>query len=559
MKLYKEIILSLPALALMTSCADLATEPEGQLTGDLVAKAIEANPSLLIGSVKAINFSIAKEYCASGKDAGRADDFGWPSQCLSDAINAGDALTTPSGYDWFSVASSYQDRTETYANPYQRWAMFYKQIKAVNDLLEQVDLNTDNQKLQQYIGVAKTVRAFDYLQLVQMYAFTYKGHETSPAVPVFIAENEEGYDTLTSRRQTVEMVYGLIEKDLDDGEKYLAEYSRPDKSFVNLSVVYGLKARVALIKNEWSKAADYADKAIKAAAADGVTPASVDEMKAVGSMFNNVAEKNWMWGMTFSQANIETDGEYETWVSQISSLAAYSYTTEAGTYRKINSRLFNTINDTDVRKGWWVNNKAESPLIAGKEWSNSGVTAPLGKACGNLLDFEPYTNVKFGAAQGEIGSTHPYGDFPFMRVEEMYLIKAEAEGRQNEAAGVKTLEDFIKAYRDPSYEYAKKSTTNFIDEVWRQRRIELWCEGFAMGDILRLKKPMVRYCGNSDNVSNWDESYRFNFPAEDNILLMKIPQSEIDGNAYISSDDNNKAGSEAVNGLNPDLRDGVTD
>lgn len=39
-----------------------------------------------------------------------------------------------------------------------------------------------------------------------------------------------------------------------------------------------------------------------------------------------------------------------------------------------------------------------------------------------------------------------------MRVEEMYLIKAEAEAMSgNLAAGKSTLENFVQAYRDPSF------------------------------------------------------------------------------------------------------------
>ena len=40
---------------------------------------------------------------------------------------------------------------------------------------------------------------------------------------------------------------------------------------------------------------------------------------------------------------------------------------------------------------------------------------------------------------------------------------------------------------------------------------------------------------------------------------MTIPQSEINGNEYISADDNNKPGTTPRMGINPELRDGVTD
>lgn len=543
---------------LATSCADLDTAPEGEVTGDQFAKSVAINNELLEGVAKSAFFNIVKEYNVYGASSGRADDFGYPADCLSDGTNSGDIVGVNSGYNWFSVAANYGDRNVNYANPYSRWAMYYNQIKCCNDLLNQIpEASTD--ELKAYRALGKALRAFDYFQLVQRYALTYNGHQQDKSVPMYLSQYDADAADLTTARQTVQFVYDFLDKELAEAVESLEGYERPDKSVMNQAVVYGLMARVALVKNEWAKAAEYAQKAIDAAAEEGIAPASIEDMKQVGNMFISNDENNWMWGLSFGPTNIETDGEYETWVSQISSLASYSYTTETGCYRAINSHLWNTISDTDVRKGWWVDKDCKSPLIEDLSWSNSGESAPLGVGCGNLFDFIPYTNVKFGVYQGQFGTTQTCGDFPMMRIEEMYLILAEAQGRQNEAQGIATLENFVKTYRDPEYTYASKPTSNFIDEIWRQRRIELWGEGFAINDILRLKKPMVRFQGAEDNITNWEQTYQFNLPAEDGTLLMAIPQSEINGNDLISADDNNKLESIPKMGLNPDLRDGVTD
>lgn len=561
MKYNKYYILGVFAAGLMaTSCADLDTKPEGQMTGEQYAESLEKDPSKLASSVSAINYTIAKEYCVFGVSSGRADDFGWPAQCLSEGCNSADIAGVVSGYNWFSTPSSYSDRTYNYANPYERWAMFYNQIKSCNDLLDQIPADTENETLKQYKGIAKAVRAWDYLQLVQAYAKTYVGHQGEAAVPLYISKNEEGYDTLSSRRQTVETIYTKIDQDLAEAAEALGGFSRGDKTFVNQAVVFGLQARVALIKNNWSEAETLAQKAIDAAASEGIYPASISDVSQVGTMFSSINEGNWMWGMSFSITNIPSDGEYETWVSQFSSLASYSYTTETGCYRTINSHLWNSIPETDVRKGWWVDEELNSPLIKGLLWSNSGESAELGRACGNLLDYIPYTNVKFGCYNGELGTTHTCADFPIMRVEEMYLIKAEAQAQQgNDGAAIATLNSFVTAYRDPAYNAANAPVKNLVDEIWRQRRIELWGEGFSMGDIMRLKKPVVRYLGLDDEVTNFPAAWCFNIPAEDDILLNVIPQDEINGNEAISESDQNPSRSTPKMGEYPDLRDGVTD
>ncbi len=561
MKYNKYYILGFLAAGMMvTSCADLDTKPEGQMTGEQYAESLADDPSKLASSVSAINYAIAKEYCVFGVSQGRADDFGWPAQCLSEGCNSADITSVVSGYNWFSTPSTYSDRTANFANPYERWAMFFNQIKSCNDLLDQIPAETEVVSLKQYKGIAKAVRAWDYLNLVQAYAKTYVGHQKDAAVPLYISKNEEGYDTLSSRRQTVETIYAKIDKDLAEAAEVLGDFKRSDKTFVNQAVVFGLQARVALIKNNWSEAEALAQKAISAAAAEGIYPASIGAVSQVGSMFSSISESNWMWGMSFSITNIPSDGEYETWVSQFASLSSYSYTTETGCYRAINSHLWNSIPETDVRKGWWVDAELNSPLIAGLQWSNSGESAPLGRACGNLLDFIPYTNVKFGCYNGELGTTHTCADFPIMRVEEMYLILAEAQAQQgNDGAAIATLNSFVTAYRDPAYNAANAPVKNLVDEIWRQRRIELWGEGFAMGDIMRLKKPVVRYLGLDDAVTNFPAAWCFNIPAEDDILLNVIPMDEINGNEAISDGDQNPTRATPKMGEYPDLRDGVTD
>lgn len=534
------------------ACEDLNTAPDGYtVTTDQKKDASEADPALLEGDANGMFASIGAQFCVYGASSARDDDFGYPSDCLSEGLNSGDMVTPPSDYDWFSGSSTMNDRSYNYANPEARWRIYYNQIKAANDILAVIDPNTEKQELKYYIGLAKAVRAFDYLQLVQAYSLTYNGHTNDPAIPVYLAENQE----LSSARQSVSFVYEVIINDLNDAISKLEGYSRPSKSYINQAVAYGLRARANLLMNKWEEAASDAQNAINMAKAEGLAPVGIQEASKVGRMFINKDETNWMWGMTFDPSAINTDMEYQTWVSQYSSLVSYSYTAEAGCYRRINSQLWNTISGSDVRKGWWVDKDLTSPIIEGLTWTHKGVTVPLGKATGDLLGFEPYTNVKFGAYQGVMGTTTTAGDFPMMRVEEMYLILAEAQGRSSEATGTYTLQNFIKEYRDASYTYI---ASNFIDEIWRQRRIELWGEGFAMKDILRLKKPLVRASKQSSMATNTDKSCQFNIQTEDGWLLMRIPQVEINGNNSISDSDNNNGGKLPSQGDNSSLEDGVT-
>ena len=79
------------------------------------------------------------------------------------------------------------------------------------------------------------------------------------------------------------------------------------------------------------------------------------------------------------------------------------------------------------------------------------------------------------------------------------------------------------------------SEQDFQDEVWLQRRMEIWGEGFSLFDILRLKKPVVR------KNTNYDPSVQYNSAAEAQILIYRIPQCEMETNSGISDTDNNPA------------------
>ena len=107
---------------------------------------------------------------------------------------------------------------------------------------------------------------------------------------------------------------------------------------------------------------------------------------------------------------------------------------------------------------------------------------------------------------------------PLMRVEEMMLIQAEAAGMQNESQGIQLLTSFARQ-RDPNYEYGTHSHENygssyataFQNEVWWQRRVELWGEGFSTYDIKRLDKGIIRsYAG-----TNHPQGYRWNYGGYD--------------------------------------------
>ena len=121
-----------------------------------------------------------------------------------------------------------------------------------------------------------------------------------------------------------------------------------------------------------------------------------------------------------------------------------------------------------------------------------------------------------------------------MRVEEMYLILAEAQAMAGDAAaGAATLQTLISTYRDPAYTCRATTPEDVQNAVWMQRRIELWGEGFSYFDLMRLNKGVDR------RGAGFQEAYIFNVPAGDGALIYRLPKSEIEGNPALTDDDNN--------------------
>ena len=540
----------------ITSCTDnLDTVPEGgNLTLSQKADIAAASPDRVAADLSGMFSFLGKQYCIFGEDRSRDDDFGYPAACMSQDLNGPDMVTPNSNYNWFDPSCTYEDRSNTFANPYMRWSIFYSQMKMANDILKAIPDDTEDAVLKAYKGQAYATRAFDYLSLAPYYQFKYKGNEDKPCVPIVL--ESDSIDVTNNPRATVREVYALIMSDLNKAIDFLEGYSRKSKSEIDQNVAYGLRARANLYMENWEDAANDADKAI-----GSYTPASRDEVSM--PTFIEASAENWMWAIIITADNVPA--AYPTWPAKMSSFSGDAYSVAVGCYKAINKLLFDKIPATDVRKGWWVDENLESPNLADVEWTyvtSGGVSVTL---TGNEIPpasipdvkvpYIPYTNVKFAQYDGP-GSPINAGDWCLMRVEEMILIKAEAAGRLNESEGRTVLENFVTTYRDPDYS-STASGRSFADEVWYQRRVELWGEGFGMSDVMRLGKNVVRF--NSSKETNFPEAYKFNMAADDGWLLLRIPQNETNTNKGIPLSADNNDGTQPVVGQNGTLTDGVTD
>ena len=470
----------------------------------------------------------------------RPDDFGFIMMALSQDLEGADMIGADNGYNWFSAACEYSSRTPSYANPYIRYVTPYTLIGMVKDILATIPEDTEDASLINMKAQAKALRAYSYLSLAPYFQGSYETSKDKPCVPVL----SDSVDVTNNPRATVEQVYNVIVEDLTWAIDHLDE-TRSSKAYVNANVAYGLRARAYLAMGKGAEAAADAEKAMQ-----GYEPASIAEVSV--PTFCDMEEHNWIWAIdiTDDQANYYP---YATAPSWLSVFCGDGYGVSCGTTAMINKLLWDKIPATDVRKGWWIDENLHSPNWADLTWGTAKGDEIATLTIENVkIELPPYTNIKFGMKSG-IGSTLNNNDWPLMRVEEMILIQAEGYAISgNEAKAKEILTNFVKTYRDPNYTIPSGRTLR--DEIWFQRRVELWGEGFAVSDARRLNKPIVRFHG--PNTTNYADAFQFNIAADDGWLNMRFPQSEKDNNSAIVD---NTEGSLPVAGQNPELRDGVTD
>ncbi len=542
MKMNKIFYLAVASM-LTVSCADLDTAPQGStVTADQKAEVAANDPSKVSASVTGITtmFSVYQ------KSFSAHHDFGHASMMLFLDSRGIDFVGLDIGYNWYNSGLSLTDRSLNAYGSYYAWVNYYNQIYAANAVVGQISAETDNSTLQFYLAQALCIRAFDYFNLIQQFQFTYKGNEDAPGVPIILETNATEAGVNGIARNTVGEVYTQIMSDLDLAIKLLtaSKDARSDKRYVDLAVAYGLRARVNLVMQNWSAAAADAQAAIDKSDA---TPLSFEGAKKPG--FIKMTENNWMWGIFISETDRVVTSAIVNWPSHMGSLN-YGYAS-VGAWRMINPSLYDEISPSDARKGWFLDASAKS---------NNLSTQQQAYVTSNKIP--AYAQVKFAPYKEELGTSTNANDIPLMRIEEMYLILAEAQAMGgNPSQGKATLEAFVKTYRDPNYTCDGSSDTEVQDAVWIQRRIELWGEGLSYFDLLRLRKGIDRA---STKFASIDETlknhnYRILDTVEGeraaieavksgngsvtgtdiNYLIYQIPNEEIQANKLINEGDNN--------------------
>ena len=367
------------------------------------------------------------------------------------------------------------DDTDDAAN--RLYEPFYEVINQANDIIEACKTVNypDAKSRDNCYGEALFFRALSHFTLCNLYAQPYiasnLGNELSivlmdKAIPTF------EYPT----RSKLYKVYDLIISDLKQTELLLANNSRTSgikQAWVSQAAAQALLARVYLYKNDWENAAIYANKVIANSSYAPLTTANYESA----------------WNST----SVNTE---DIFVFDFSNITQKNISTYFG------------VPDTEKSVHFSVSNDLK------KLYSASDVRAKLIVPLPS--DNRDTVTTKYKA----IGLKERY--ISFLRLSEMYLIRAEASAENGDVVQARNDLNTIRLRADALATPIYPSGPALIDAIMLERRKELAFEGHTYYDFIRKGKGITRIDFNG--VQNKD------IPFPSSKLYLPFPKNAVEHN-----------------------------
>jgi len=397
-----------------------------------------------------------------------------------------------------SVSPSYSQIVST-------WSGGYTLINNANILIDNLGkstvlLSTTQTKSDSikniYIGEAKFLRALAYLDLVQFYAQPYAtagGAQSGLPLRLTAITSLQNGDLA---RSSVSQIYSQILSDLNDAETVLpvTNTSTALNSYrAHKASAIALKTRVYLSKGDYANVVTEAAKIIN--------PASPETGIGAGSVHKLDASITTVFSGSYTGAEAILFFPFNT--------------SDAGTsqahpdYFFLNTG-FVTLNPNNIAK-------ADSLTI---------FSATSGDARNNFI-----TRVLTGGKQTSITfkkfpTKSPLIDYvPAIRYAEILLNYAEALARTGDESNAIQILKAVRKRSNATYTFpaADLLSTNLINTILHERRVELLGEGLRLFDLYRLGLPIPAKTANIAAV-----------PISSNQYIWPIPSTETATNSLIN-------------------------
>lgn len=490
----KSLILLASVAYLVTGCGEDFLDPVRN-TRTLVSEEVQAlaeqNPAIIQGGLDGLSNYLIQDQGVTSSHY----DFGQKGVDIWLDILSGDMALASNSYGWYQNTSnlvSTVDYTRTENNII--WTYYYNVINQANTLIGQFggnDVVPSSTEARHQYAQAKALRAYAYFYLAQIFQRT--NDFSQPILPFY-----NGGPETNPAKVPASQIYELIENDLIQAIDLLEDFTRATKDKVNKPVAQGLLAYAYAAQGKYSDAKTVSEDIINNSGFT-MTTSSQLVFPGSGSGFNNVNSPSWMWGFDLTE---QLGHQLIDWWGQIDYFT-YSYAW-AGDAKSIDNALYAQIPSNDIRRNQFGTGYA--PL------------QPINKF------FDP------GRTAG--GQYIITTDLIFMRVDEFYLLFAEAAAETgDESAAKSVLIDFLSermggttnatAYVTPLTGQALK------DAIYFQTKVEFWGEGKS---YLAMKRKGATVTRGTNHVFRSGQSFSFDLDE----MSFDIPRAEILNNPSIT-------------------------
>lgn len=474
-------LVAIASLSVVSCKGFLETGPTSSVSDGQVFTSIQGANAALNGCYNLLHFN--------DENYGRGDVTGYISQICTWDTTGEDIIVNGGwyGYDYNFWGHQRGDIFKTYT----LWNYYYVLINNLNSVITYTPEieGASEADIDAVVGQAKAIRGWSYFMLAQIFQHTYQlSHPLGmPGVPIYTQPTTD--ETEGAGRGTIDDTYEQVLSDLLDAEKRLSGYGRLAKNRVDQSVCQGILARVYLVMQNWEKAAEYAKKA--RAAYPLTSNADWD------GGFNDINTASWMWGLMQDKENkLYGGGDYCPFALWANWITRGSNDLWSFNCFFLADAFVDLFEESDIRyqQMFFREDQGYGLWCSGKFYDNLDLT----------------------------------GSFPYMRSDEMLLIEAEAEARQEHTTTAQALLGELQSLRGATP--SVKTGDALVEDILVERRKELYGEGFAWLDIIRNCKPLVRE-GNHVSYSG-----SVQIPAKSWRFVYQIPTSEILNNPNINSD-----------------------
>ena len=497
MKLKYLLSVALAGSAALTGCKKefLQARPTEFTTPEQLAEAAKQDPKLLSGSITGLYTTMFT--VGVGGTTGH-DDFGHKGIDIYTDMLQSDMVLGALNYGWYSALARYQASVDFTRNEnYVPWRYFYRQVLGANTVIDALggqDVVPTDATNKATMGQAKTMRAYAYFYLSQLYAKEY-GDGNTKILPIYTSAIQ-----VNQPKSTAKEVWDLMVKDLTDAITLMDGFTRATKDQVDKNVAKGLLSYVLAARGsaaDWAQVKTLTQEIMTAYPKTTPSYLVYDGTNGSTAGFNNVAAPSWMWGVDITLAQ---GLDLISWWGQVDQFT-YSYTW-AGDPKPMDRGLYDAIRTDDIRKGQFRKPDQSFPL-------------------------QP-TSKFFAPARTSGGQRQVVTDLIYMRADEFYLLNAEAKARLGEEGAAKTALSTYLADRITDRTYIDGlSGQALLNEIYLQTRIELWGEGKAYLAMKRNKANVVRGANHLFEVGN-------TIPYNDAKLTLTIPQAEILNNPNLN-------------------------